>query len=83
MMLGIPIITNVAHEIVNETGCGVTVEYDNPEQLREAIIRLRDNPELRKKLEVNGRKAYLEKYNWNIMEQRLYKIHDNLLNKEV
>jgi len=83
MMLGIPIITNVAHEIVNETCCGVTVEYDNPEQLREAIIRLRDNPELRKKLEVNGRKAYLEKYNWNIMEQRLYKIHDNLLNKEV
>ena len=81
IMLGIPIITNVAREIVNETGCGVTVQYDNPEEIKVAIIELKDNPELRKKMQVNGRRAFLEKYNWNIMEQRLYKIYDRLLNK--
>jgi glycosyltransferase involved in cell wall biosynthesis len=81
MMCGVPIITNVAHEIVNETGCGIIVEYDNKEQIKEAIITLRDNPELRKRLGTNGRKAFLEKYNWNIMEQKLYKIYDDLLNK--
>jgi glycosyltransferase involved in cell wall biosynthesis len=81
MMCGIPIITNVAHEIVNETSCGIIVEYDNKEQIKEAIITLRDNPELRKRLGTNGRNAFLKKYNWNIMEQKLYKIYDNLLNK--
>lgn len=81
MMVGIPIITNVAREIINETGCGVIVHYDNPEEIKAAIIRLKNDPELRKKMEVNGRKAFLEKYNWNIMEQRLYKIYDKLLNE--
>jgi len=79
MMCGIPIITNVAHEIVNETGCGIIVEYDNLEQIKEAIINLRDHPELRMRLGANGRKAFLEKYNWSIMEERLYKIYDTLL----
>jgi glycosyltransferase involved in cell wall biosynthesis len=81
MMCRIPIITNVAHEIVNETGCGIIVAYDNKEQIKEAIITLRDNPELRKSLGANSRNAFLEKYNWKIMEQRLYKIYDDLLNK--
>jgi glycosyltransferase involved in cell wall biosynthesis len=81
MMCGVPVITNVAQEIVNETECGIIVEYDNMEQIREAIITLRDNPELRKRLGANGRKAFLEKYNWNLMEQRLYNVYDSLLNR--
>ena len=80
MMCGIPIITNIAHEIVNETGCGLNVEYNNVEQIKETILKLRDDPQLRKTLGDNGRRAFLEKYNWGIMEQRLYKIYDKLLN---
>ena len=79
MKCGVPILTNVAHEIVNETNCGTLVQYNNADQIKEAIIRLRDNPQLRKELGANGRKAFLEKYNWNVMEQKLYKIYDNLL----
>ena len=79
MMFGVPIITNVAKEIVNETDCGVIVDYDDTEQIKEAIIMLRDSPEIRKRLGTNGRKAFLKKYNWNIMEQRLYMVYDNLL----
>jgi glycosyltransferase involved in cell wall biosynthesis len=81
MMFGVPLVTNVAHEIVNETQCGIIVEYHDMEQIREAIITMRDNPELRKRLGANGRKAFLEKYNWNVMERRLYKVYDNLLGK--
>jgi glycosyltransferase involved in cell wall biosynthesis len=81
MMCGIPIITNVAPEIVSETGCGIIVEYDNAEQIKGTIIKLRDDPKLRKILGENGRKAFLEKYNWKIMEKRLYNIYDRLLNK--
>jgi glycosyltransferase involved in cell wall biosynthesis len=79
MMCSTPIITNVAQEIVNETECGIVVEYDNVKQIKEAIITLRDNPELRRKLGDNGRKAFVEKYNWSRMEQKLYKIYESLL----
>jgi len=81
MMFGVPLITNIAQEIVNETDCGIIVDYDNSEQVQEAIIKLRDDPELRKKLGANGRKAFLEKYNWNLMEKKLYMVYDSLLNR--
>lgn len=80
MMWGIPIITNVACEIVKETGCGILVNYDNSDELRNAIINLKDNTELSRRLGGNGRRAFLEKYNWKIMEQRLYDIYEGLLN---
>jgi glycosyltransferase involved in cell wall biosynthesis len=79
MMCSTPVVTNVAKEIVNETNCGVVVEYDNAKQIKEAIIALRDNAQLCKKLGANGRKSFLEKYNWNAMQERLYKIYDDLL----
>jgi glycosyltransferase involved in cell wall biosynthesis len=82
MMVGIPIITNVASKMVNEIGCGLMVQYNNPEEIKLAIVRLKDNPELCKKMEDNGRKAFLEMYNWNVMEQRLFEIYDRLLNKK-
>jgi glycosyltransferase involved in cell wall biosynthesis len=81
MKCGIPVITNVAHEIVIDTSCGIIVEYDNVEQIKDTIIKLRDDPNLRKRLGDNGRKAFLEKYNWKVMENRLYNIYDTLLNK--
>lgn len=72
MMCGLPIITNISHELVNNTKCGIIVEYDNVAQIKEAIITLRDNPELRRLYGSNGRKGFLEKYNWAKMEQKLY-----------
>jgi glycosyltransferase involved in cell wall biosynthesis len=81
MMFGKPIISNVAQELIKEVNCGIVVDYSKVDQLREAIVTLRDNPELCKRLGDNGRKAFLEKYNWNIMEQRLYEIYDSLLKK--
>jgi glycosyltransferase involved in cell wall biosynthesis len=79
MMAGIPIITNLSPEFVNEIGFGIIVEYGNIDQIRSAITRLRDDPELRKRLGNNGRKAFLEKYNWGIMEKKLYDVYDYLL----
>src|SRR5215208_1133285 len=79
MMCGVPIITNVATEIVNETQCGIVVQYNDIDQIRNAIVSLRDDPKLRERLGDNGRKAFLQKYNWNVMEQKLFKIYDTLL----
>jgi glycosyltransferase involved in cell wall biosynthesis len=80
MMCGLPVITNISHELVNDTKCGIIVEYDNMQQIKNAILTLRDNPELRKFYGMNGRKAFLEKYNWNRMEEKLYNTYKHLLN---
>jgi glycosyltransferase involved in cell wall biosynthesis len=79
MMCGVPIITNIATEIVNETHCGILVDYDNIAQMKEGIVKLRDDPELRKRLGENGREAFLRKYNWGAMEQKLYGIYEQLI----
>jgi glycosyltransferase involved in cell wall biosynthesis len=78
MMCGVPLITNLYHEIVQETACGIIVEYDNMEQIKRTIMKLRADPDLRKKIGENGRRAFLEKYNWKIMEHRLYNIYECL-----
>ena len=79
MMCSTPIVTNIAKEIVNESDCGIVVEYDNMEQIKEAIVTLRDDPHLCRRLGENGRNAFVKKYNWNLMEQKLYEIYETLL----
>jgi glycosyltransferase involved in cell wall biosynthesis len=79
MMCGVPIITNVATEIVKETQCGIIVDYDNISQIKSAIVKLRDDPGERKRLGDNGRRAFLNKYNWELMEKRLYKVYEVLM----
>jgi glycosyltransferase involved in cell wall biosynthesis len=80
MMCGIPLITNMEQELVGgEIGCGIIVDYNDIAQIKKAIVLLRDNLELRKKMGQNGRKAFEEKYNWNRMEQKLYEIYSNLI----
>ena len=81
MMCGLPVITNIADEIISETGCGLLVNYHNVKEIRQAIITLRDNPELRTRLGNNGRRAFLDKYNWKVMEDRLLKTYDILLSR--
>jgi glycosyltransferase involved in cell wall biosynthesis len=74
MMCGKPFIVNEgigSSRIVTETGCGLTVPYGDLETLKDALVSLRDDPALRAKAGANGRKAYEEKYSWNLMEKRL------------
>jgi glycosyltransferase involved in cell wall biosynthesis len=80
MMCQLPIITNIAPEVVkHEVGCGIIVDYNDINEIRNAIVTLRDKPGLRKELGNNGRKAFLQKYNWHSMEKELLKVYENLL----
>jgi len=81
MMLGIPVITNISPELIEEVGCGIQVNWNDTNQIRSAIISLRDDLELRKRLGENGHKAYEQKYNWIKMENKLFEINDKLLKK--
>ncbi len=60
MALARPIILGVrgeSAEIVERTESGITVEPEAPRELTGAIERLRDDPELRRRLGDNGRRA--------------------------
>lgn len=82
MMCGLPVITNISHELVNDTKCGIIVDYSNTSQIKNALISLKESPDLRKFYGNNGRRAFLEKYNWARMEEKLHKTYDVLLDKQ-
>ena len=80
MMCGLPIVTNVSAEVVrDEIDCGVIVDYNDTNQIRNAITCLRDNPLLCQKLGNNGHNAFLQKYNWARMEKILHNIYQDLI----
>ena len=84
MMCGTPILVNKGTSTANkvrEENCGLVVDADNIEEIKEAIIKLRDNPELSElceELGANGRRAYEERYSWGIMERRLLALYQEL-----
>ena len=76
-----PVITNketTMSIIVEEEQCGCIIPYGNVDILRSEIVRLRDTPQLRRELGENGYQAFLAKYNWETMENRLGNIYKNI-----
>jgi glycosyltransferase involved in cell wall biosynthesis len=81
MMCGKPIIVSnksTMAQIVKKEKCGLIVEYGNLDQLRKAILKIKNNPQIAKKMGENGRKAYERRYNWGIMERRLISLYSCL-----
>ena len=81
MMLGKPIIVSddsSMANIVRENNCGLVVSFGDIKAIRESVVRMMNDPISREELGKNGRKAYEEKYNWMIMEDRLVKAYENL-----
>jgi len=80
MMLGKPIIVNKGtsmDKIVKKEKCGLIIEYGNLSQIDETINKLK-SVSLRNELGKNGKRAYKEKYNWNIMERKILEGYDSL-----
>ncbi len=81
MMCGKPIIVNdntSMAEIVRKEDCGIVVPYGDVDATKRAILTLKNDPALCRRLGENGRRAYETKYSWKIMEERLLKIYRGL-----
>lgn len=77
MVCGRPIICTrgiYSGEFTEREDIGLTVEY-NEESLRQAIIKLRDDPELRERLGRNALNAALNKYNWQQEKKKLIELY--------
>lgn len=82
MMCGKPCLVNIgtsAANIVAKENCGLVVNANNSDEIKNAIIKLKEDPELCKKLGANGRNAYEQRYSWQIMEQRLLALYQELV----
>lgn len=81
MMCEKPIIVNAgttAARIVKKENCGLVVPYGDIKAIKDAILKLKNDQDLRQKLGENGRKAYEEKYSWDIMEKRLINAYSEI-----
>lgn len=81
MMLGVPIITNLTH-ILREVPCGISVCYGDIDEIRNAILYLKEHPSVRHKLGLKGRLAFEQKYNWLSMEKKLLRLYRQLVISE-
>ena len=81
MMCGKPILVSdgtAMADIVKEEECGLVVPYGDVDAIKHAILTLKNDPVLCRRLGENGRRAYETKYNWKIMEERLLEIYRRL-----
>ena len=68
-------------KLIVDIGCGIPVDPTNPEEIAKAIEYLIEHPEEAKQMGENGRKAVLEKYNWEHEEKKLLRIYEELLDE--
>lgn len=66
-------------KIVQSENCGLLVPYNNYLALKESIQFFFENRDCCKEMGENGKKAYVIKYSWNIMETRLLSLYQSLL----
>jgi glycosyltransferase involved in cell wall biosynthesis len=86
MSQAVPIIASdlpPSRKFVSSEGCGILVKADVVEQYVDAIIKLADNPELAREMGRKGQRAFVEKYNWSIVEKRLLAFYDSIMKKQI
>ena len=81
MYLNKPVISSDCtslKRIINETNTGFIYKNDSPVELFYLLEKLYGNRKLLEDLNGNGRKAVMEKYNWNIDKERLIQAYMEL-----
>jgi glycosyltransferase involved in cell wall biosynthesis len=82
MLAGLPVVVpyfaREVAEIVRETDCGVLIDSANPAAIGDALDRLAGDPDERRRLGANGRRAVLERYNWEQEARRLIAMYRGL-----
>lgn len=83
MAAGIPVIASdfpLWESIIEENNCGICVKHNDIEDIRSKTLALVNNTELCHTLGKNGRKAVLEKYNWQKEEEKLLSFYEHITN---
>jgi glycosyltransferase involved in cell wall biosynthesis len=82
MAAGLPVIASnfpLWKEIVEGNNCGLTVNPLDPKEIARAIEFLMEHPDKARKMGENGRKAVLEKYNWENESEKLISLYGSFV----
>jgi glycosyltransferase involved in cell wall biosynthesis len=82
MAAGLPVVASrfpLWKEIVEGSGCGLVVNPLNPEEIAQAIKRLLEDSELRRKMGQKGRETVLRRYNWHNEAKKLLRLYEEAL----
>lgn len=82
MALGLPVIASdfsLWQRIIEDNKCGICVDPTSPREIAKAIETLCAQPELRKQMGENGRKAIIREYNWEQESTKLLLLYKHLL----
>lgn len=82
MTAGLPVVASnfpLWKEVVEGNSCGLTVNPLDPWEIAGAIEYLLDHPDEAREMGENGRKAVLEKYNWENESKKLLALYEDLL----
>ena len=78
MACGKPVVASdfpLTSDIIRETKCGILVDPYDANDHASAILYLLEHPDEAKKMGENGKKAVLEKYNWETESRKLLDIY--------
>jgi len=78
MCAGMPVIASdfpLWKSIIEGNNCGICVDPMKPEKIAEAVNYLIENDEIAKKMGENGRRAVMDKYNWETEKEKLITIY--------
>jgi len=81
MATGLPIIASNSvgyTRIIEHRNCGLLVDPNNPEEISQAILHLRNDPDAAAKMGANGREAHEKCYSWDTQAQRLISAYASL-----
>jgi glycosyltransferase involved in cell wall biosynthesis len=83
MALGKPIVTfDLKETRFSASDAAVYVEPNNEKEFAKAIVKLMDDPDMRRRLGEFGRARIINELNWDIVGKNLILAYDHLFNKK-
>ena len=82
MYAGIPVIASDFpqwKEFINKNKCGICVDPKDPVSIADAIVYLKNNSDIARKMGENGKKAVSETYSWKTEEHTLLELYEQIL----
>jgi len=81
MAAGLPVIASdfaLWREIIDEAGCGLTVDPTSPVEIADAVAAILGDPAEARAMGERGKQAVLEKYNWEKEKEKLLGLYRDM-----
>jgi len=81
MSMKLPVVASdfpFLRKLITDIGSGICVDPTDPVKIADALKYLHRNPELRKEMGEKGRRAVIDKYNWENESRKLIDVYQKI-----